>query len=411
MTGNPTDIMAAAAKARSEGRSADAVTMLQALVAQAPDYAPGQNSLGLALLEARRFNEAIVAFRRAALLDPKAPPIWLNLADAYRAIGKGEDELASLDQALAIDPYILPALLKKAQALERIGRVDAAVEAYSALLAASPDDAAVPEGVRNAMDHGREIVRVASARKAEEFDQLLAPVFAEHGEKQFNRVRIYAQQRAGTRKVYHNEPTAGHFPFLVAFEFFDSALFPWFAELEQSAATIRAELQALLVEDAHEFRPYVGFEPTQPVNQWKELNHSPRWSAWFFWKDGLRQDANCARCPATAKLLDGLPLLDLPGKGPSVMFSVLAPKTRIPPHTGSSNVRTTVHLPLIVPPGCGFRVGGETREWREGEAWAFDDTIEHEAWNDSDEQRIILILDAWNPLLTDPERAAIRAIG
>jgi aspartate beta-hydroxylase len=90
---------------------------------------------------------------------------------------------------------------------------------------------------------------------------------------------------------------------------------------------------------------------------------------------------------------------------------VLQPRTTIPPHTGSTNARITVHLPLVVPPGCRFRVGGETREWREGEAWAFDDTIEHEAWNDSDSPRAILILDVWNPLLSEAERAVVRAIG
>jgi aspartyl/asparaginyl beta-hydroxylase (cupin superfamily) len=93
------------------------------------------------------------------------------------------------------------------------------------------------------------------------------------------------------------------------------------------------------------------------------------------------------------------------------MFSILQPRTRIPPHTGSSNIRTTIHLPLVVPPGCGFRVGAETREWVEGEAWAFDDTIEHEAWNDSDQVRAILILDGWNPFLTEAEREVSRKIG
>jgi len=66
---------------------------------------------------------------------------------------------------------------------------------------------------------------------------------------------------------------------------------------------------------------------------------------------------------------------------------------------------------LVVPAGCGFRVGAETRAWEEGRAWAFDDTIEHEAWNDSGSPRAILIIDAWNPLLTEAERTAIRAIG
>ena len=90
-----------------------------------------------------------------------------------------------------------------------------------------------------------------------------------------------------------------------------------------------------------------------------------------------------------------------------MFFSILQAGKHIPPHTGVTNTRTIIHLPLIVPPGCEFRVGGETREWREGEAFAFDDTIEHEAWNRSDRDRAVLILDCWNPHLSERERAMI----
>ena len=85
------------------------------------------------------------------------------------------------------------------------------------------------------------------------------------------------------------------------------------------------------------------------------------------------------------------------------------PRTHIPPHTGVTNTRLTVHLPLIVPPNCGFRVGSETREWVPGKAWVFDDTIEHEAWNRSDAPRAVLIFDIWNPILTAAERDLVRA--
>jgi aspartyl/asparaginyl beta-hydroxylase (cupin superfamily) len=87
----------------------------------------------------------------------------------------------------------------------------------------------------------------------------------------------------------------------------------------------------------------------------------------------------------------------------------LDPKTHIPPHTGVTNTRLVVHVPLIVPRSCRFRVGAESREWQAGKAWVFDDTIEHEAWNDSDEPRAILIIDIWNPFLTLTERALVRA--
>ena len=89
---------------------------------------------------------------------------------------------------------------------------------------------------------------------------------------------------------------------------------------------------------------------------------------------------------------------------------MLKPHTHIPPHTGVANFRLLVHLPLILPGQCRFRVGSETREWRLGEAWVFDDTIEHEAWNDSDETRVILICDLWNPYLSVEERQAIAQV-
>jgi len=103
-----------------------------------------------------------------------------------------------------------------------------------------------------------------------------------------------------------------------------------------------------------------------------------------------------------------MPLQRIPGRAPNAFFSLLRPGKRIPPHTGVTNTRAIVHLALDVPPECGFRVGGETREWVEGKAFAFDDTIEHEAWNGSDRRRAVLILDTWNPHLSQREREAVR---
>jgi aspartate beta-hydroxylase len=98
---------------------------------------------------------------------------------------------------------------------------------------------------------------------------------------------------------------------------------------------------------------------------------------------------------------------NVPGYAPSAFFSILDRKSHIPAHTGVTNARLIVHLPLVVPAQCRFRVGSDTREWREGEAWVFDDTIEHEAWNESDVPRAILIFDTWHPSLTAAERELI----
>jgi aspartate beta-hydroxylase len=108
-------------------------------------------------------------------------------------------------------------------------------------------------------------------------------------------------------------------------------------------------------------------------------------------------DKHLAQCPKTAELLRAAPLCDVPGHAPTAFFSVLAPRTRIPAHTGVSNTRLIVHLPLVVPPGCMYRVGAERREWREGKAWVL-------AINDSDQPRLLLIFDVWNCFLTRAER-------
>ena len=144
-----------------------------------------------------------------------------------------------------------------------------------------------------------------------------------------------------------------------------------------------------------------------PANKWSALDHSPDWSACFLYEYGRPNQPVLDRCPVTAKVLAGLPLAQIPGRAPNAFFSLLAPNSHIPPHTGVTNTRAIIHLALIVPPGCGFRVGGETREWVEGKAFAFDDSIDHEAWNRSDQLRAVLIIDTWNPHLTQREREAI----
>jgi aspartyl/asparaginyl beta-hydroxylase (cupin superfamily) len=212
----------------------------------------------------------------------------------------------------------------------------------------------------------------------------------------------------GRRRIYTPEPTFMLFPYLRNYEFFQRECFPWLEDVESATESISAELMAVLSDDANGIQPYIAFNEGVPLRQWQELNHSRRWGAYFLWNQGVREEAHLARCPRTAGTLAGVPQVDIPNRAPTAFFSILDARTVIPPHSGVTNTRLTVHLPLIVPPGCRFRVGGETREWRRGTAWVFDDTIEHEAWNDSDLPRAILIFDVWNPELTPLERDLVR---
>jgi aspartyl/asparaginyl beta-hydroxylase (cupin superfamily) len=214
----------------------------------------------------------------------------------------------------------------------------------------------------------------------------------------------------GEQRIYVAEPTFLTVPRLPAVPFFERGLTPWIERIEATTEEIAAEARQVIADDAAAsgFVPYVDNPPGVPANQWAELDHSPQWSAFFFLKHGARQEANLARCPRTAALLDAIPLISLAGRAPNAFFSLLKPRTRIPPHTGVTNARATVHLPLIVPEGCGFRVASETRHWAPGTAWVFDDSIEHEAWNDSEQPRLILIFDVWNPYLDAEETGFVR---
>ena len=404
-------LFARASEAWRQGRHDTASGLLQELLEADPRHLTALNTLAMIALNLKDSERAIHYLERAAAVEPGAAPIWFNLYQAFDLAGDPEGAMTSLDRALTADPNYLPAILMRAALLDRLGRPADSLAIYRAIIAANPGLDGLPAPVQEAFAHGLERVRADDERRAAALERPIAEVEAAYPGADFDRARAYLEQRTGRRKVYVQQPVGGHFPYLPALEFFPSDHFPWLAALEDKTAEIRRELLSLLEERGQGFRPYIAFDPTLPANQWAELNHSKRWSAWFFWEDGQRQEENCARCPATAAMLDSLPLLDLPGKGPTAMFSLLEPRTRIPPHTGSNNVRATIHLPLIVPEACGFRVGSRTRTLEAGKAWAFDDTIEHEAWNDSDELRAILILDSWNPLLSEAERAMVRVVG
>ena len=196
---------------------------------------------------------------------------------------------------------------------------------------------------------------------------------------------------------------------MASIPFHDRASFPFLDSVEAATADIRDELRAVLAQGSG-FRPYVESDPGRPRREQAGLADNPDWSAFYLWKDGEVVAENAARCPRTMEAMEAVPLCRAPNRSPSVLFSLLRPGAHIPPHTGMVNTRLICHLPLIVPAGCAFRVGNETREWREGEAWVFDDTIEHEAWNPSAETRVILLFEIWRPELTENERRLVGAM-
>ena len=240
-------------------------------------------------------------------------------------------------------------------------------------------------------------------------DSYLDQHYQKFAGEDLRRFRTSVDIMVGRKKRYDSQSMLYHYPHLAPIEFFDRSEFPWLESLEAATDDIRDEFLGVLRTEEG-FTPYISYPEGVPLNQFAELNNSPRWSAFHLFKSGQRVDANAARCPKTMAVLESAPQPDQPGRTPSAMFSLLKPKTTIPAHVGVSNVRVVTHLALIVPEACSFRVGNEMRQWVPGEAWVFDDTIEHEARNDSDKLRVVLIFDVWHPHLTPAERALITAL-
>lgn len=378
--------------------------------AETTDTARKAISEALAQLQRNDGVAALEILNRAAAEHPAHTEIKLQQAAALRVLGRFPEALRALDAALALDPYFFLALLSKGAVLERMGRTRHAANVYRDALRIAPRPEFTPPALQAPIQRAQQLIaREANALAAflrESTDDLRAA----HANEPMARFDECLDVFAGRKRIHNAQPIQLHVPRLPAIPFFDRSEFPWLAELESSTDVIREELNVLLEAGMPGFAPYIDYAPGTPVNQFGELNHSRRWSSFWLWRDGARQEEPIARCPRTAAVLEQLPMADQPGFAPTALFSALAPRTRIPPHTGSTNARLLVHLPLVLPGPAGFRVGNEVRTWRIGEAWVFDDTIEHEAWNEADETRVILIFDIWNPLLTSAERELITAM-
>jgi len=353
---------------------------------------------------------ALAMIRQAEAAEPRDPNLKMQRALVHRITGALPQAIVALDEALALDPYNFLALLSKGAVIEKLSGERLAARIYRHALDILPPDNKLPAHLEAPVARARAIVAGVDEELESFLRDQIGPLSAAGGELAMDRLDEAIGVYAGRRKVYQQQPLLLHYPRLPALPFYPRDQFPWLADLETGTDVIREELQAVLATRMDDFAPYIAFPPDVPVNQWEELNHSERWSSLFLWKDGERQDEVCASCPQTAALLEGLPMADQEGFAPVAMFSALQPHTRIPAHTGSTNVRLITHLPLVLPGPARFRVGNDVREWRMGEAWVFDDTIEHEAWNDADDTRVILIFDVWNPYLEPGERELVKVL-
>lgn len=361
---------------------------------------------GARALREGRAAEALSLFSRIVEGGQPNASVWIGVAMAHRALNDAAAERRALEQALALEPRNAHALMMTADHLAAAGDAKGASAYY---------DAVVKLAGMGQVDPGFQ----AEVARARQMHAQYAQAYEDHLRQTLDGQRLDAPEARRARKaldlllgktgLYLQQPKYFYFPELPNIEWADRAQFPWMDRVEAATDDIRGELLQVLEEETA-FRPYVEAVEGRPNFDGLGLLGNPAWSAFYLWKDGAPVPENAARCPKTMEALAEVPLCKIPGRTPSILFSLLRPGAHIPPHHGFMNARYICHLPLIVPENCAMRVGSETRPWVPGKACIFDDSIEHEAWNrNPDHLRVVLIFDVWRPELTAVERDLIGA--
>ena len=359
-------------------------------------------------ISVRDLGRAVSLLERAAELTPDDVTLWMKIAALRRGSGDSSGSLEAVHRALALAPRDFTALLMRASLLQRLGNAEAG-EAWGHALAQKPKGE-LPQQLTPVIAEAEQRYATWQDQREADLRRVTAGVEQRADAEQRKRINRFRTNILRRTHPFHSEPTHFHFPELTEREFHPRRLFPWIEQVESATDEIAAELETVMTAERAELVPYVQYDDHRPMEQWRALNRNPDWTAIHLILQGSLVEANARHCPRTMKLLKSLPQPRIPGATPNAMFSLLAPGTAIPPHVGISNSRLVCHLPLIVPEGCWFRVGAETRYWKRGEAFVFDDTIEHEALNPSNDLRVVFIFDLWHPDLSDVERDAVKAL-
>ena len=364
---------------------------------------------GAAALQAGRAAEARASLERVTTSGRANLQIWLLLAYACRQAGDLAAAEKAADEVLKGDTQNLRALIVKGDGLAAKGDARAAGSFYTkaASLAAAQAGQLPADLAAEVARAGQAAQRITGEIRGRLESHLAAEGFGPG--RRSPRFQESIDILLEEKQVYLQQPTSFYFPRLPQIQFFERAEFDWVGAVEAAAGDMRAELEAVLAQDGL-FRPYLQSRADRPSYDFHGLLDNPAWSTLYLWENGGPVEKNVARFPRTFAALQDVPLPRITTRAPSILFSLLKPGARIEAHHGMINTRLICHLPLIVPPDCGFRVGNETRAWEEGKLLIFDDTIEHEAWNHSDRDRIVLIFDVWRPELSEDERRAVVAI-
>jgi aspartate beta-hydroxylase len=340
------------------------------------------------------------------------PALWRSLGLTHLALTQWPQAQSALEKCLSLAPNMHAARLHLGKALEHQGKNDAATKTYLLALSQAQRDGiwlnaeTTPPWLTKDIGHA---VNVANKGRHTIYERCMQELYARFESTELMRVDQclkgvlgFENTLSGNKK---QKPTFMYFPGLPESPIIEPSLFPWHEYIESQYASIRTEAEGILSQRSA-LSPFLELGDNDKISDYLG-GQKPNWDAYFFYRHGGKLQPHHDECPITSTTLESLPLVRIEDHAPEICFSVLTPGTHILPHHGVSNVRLVMHLPLIVPENCAINVDGEIHAWKEGECVVFDDTFLHEAWNHGRSTRTILLMDVWNPHLTEVERLAV----
>ena len=422
MTEDIDALFRSATAAHDGGRGDEALELYVKLLQLAPQHVAALYRLAMLVFQAGHADEAAPLLEKAVEIEPRNGEFRFRLGQAFSRLGDIRRAILELQHAVDFAPENVEALVLLSALYLRAGRRDDALFAIQRGLTLAPQlwqwaaDAKLSPEFREAIG-----VALAELRKkfASFTEHCLEHVRARYPGENLSRLEdgikgLGGASRSGELDGARRRPALFDFAGLPEQPWFERSDFDWSERVESATPVIQEELSAVLANQA-EFKPYCTETSSTKVTSaagtdFSSLAGSMSWNSLHLYQSGTRIDANASQCPQTIALMDSLPMPRIRNHSPEVFFSCLQPNGHIVPHHGLMNVRLTVHLGLVVPQDCGISVDHETRVWESGRLLLFDDSYEHEAWNHASRDRVVLILEAWNPHVTDAEREGIEMI-
>lgn len=349
-----------------------------------------------------RFSEA----KNAGIKDRN---VYMGLAISARALGKSEAGLDAINHVLSTEPKNCSALIIKADINKQLGNSKQASAFYMAALQAAPTGNDLTPQLRQELLRAQDECASAAQQYEDYLRAHLDKTIGHIEQTDFRRCKQSLEMMFGKIQPYQQQPLKFYFPELPQRQFYEREEFTWSKDMEAATEEILVELENHIVAGAS-FEPYVKSDDETPHLGYSPLTDNQSWSALHFYKDGQPVDKNLESHRQTANALAKVPQPHVETKSPTALFSRMLSGAHITPHNGLMNTRLICHLPLIVPDNCYLRVGNQTRHWERGKLLIFDDSIEHEARNGSQQSRIILLFDIWRPELSEAEQAFVTSV-